>query len=235
MFSSTAHLYDAIYSFKDYRAETDLVRAILERYQVRPTRTLLDVGCGTGGHLAALSEEYQVEGLDLDPDLLAVARERLPGVPLHAGDMSDFDLGHTFDAVISLFSAIGYVRTREAMRSTFERMAAHLDPSGLLLVEPWFPPGVIQEGRCSLLNATSADGYPIARLSTISVEGSLSILEFQYLVGGAEGIRHFVETHTMGLFTHEEQVEAMERAGVELLDVVEEGFAGRGLLVGRKH
>jgi ubiquinone/menaquinone biosynthesis C-methylase UbiE len=45
--------------------------------------SLLDVACGTGKHLEQLMRWYQVEGLDLDDGLLAIARERLPGVPLH--------------------------------------------------------------------------------------------------------------------------------------------------------
>ena len=51
-------------------------------------RTLLDVACGTGKHLEVLQHEFEVEGLDLDGDLLAIARERLgPAVPLYQGDM----------------------------------------------------------------------------------------------------------------------------------------------------
>ena len=40
--------------------------------------TLLDVGCGTGMHMAALRDRYACEGLDVDRAMLAIAAERLP-------------------------------------------------------------------------------------------------------------------------------------------------------------
>src|SRR5438067_67243 len=142
MFTRSAQLYDAIYSFKDYEGEaTRLDELIRER---KPdARTLLDVACGTGKHLEYLRTRYDVEGLDLDPELLAIARERLPDVPLHEGDMRDFDLGRRFDAVTCLFSAIGYMLTVEELAAAVASMARHLEPGGVLLVEPWLEPEAV--------------------------------------------------------------------------------------------
>jgi ubiquinone/menaquinone biosynthesis C-methylase UbiE len=76
MFERSAELYDAFYAFKDYAGEAEKLDALI-RLRVPGARTLLDVACGTGKHLAELASRYEVEGLDLDPSLLAVARERL--------------------------------------------------------------------------------------------------------------------------------------------------------------
>ena len=78
--------------------------------------TLLDVACGTGAHLVHFAREFRVEGIDISDDQLAVARTRLPGVELHQGDMTTFDLGRTFDAVTCMFSSIGYVGTLEGSK-----------------------------------------------------------------------------------------------------------------------
>ena len=75
--------------------------------------TLLDVACGTGAHLVHFARKYRVEGIDVSEEQLAVARARLPGVELHLGDMTTFDLGRTFDAVTCMFSSIGYVGSLE--------------------------------------------------------------------------------------------------------------------------
>jgi predicted TPR repeat methyltransferase len=101
MFKHSARLYDRIYDFKDYRAEAEALAELIRRDLRSGGRRLLDVACGTGLHLQLLRAEFEVEGLDLDGDLLEIAHERLPGIPLHQGDMIDFDLGREFDSLES--------------------------------------------------------------------------------------------------------------------------------------
>src|SRR4030065_300061 len=91
MYSKSAPWYDLIYSFKDYAGEADRVRSLLQGHARRPLRRLLDVACGTGEHLRFFQELFEVEGIDLNEAMLAVARAKLPGVALHHGDMLDFD------------------------------------------------------------------------------------------------------------------------------------------------
>jgi SAM-dependent methyltransferase len=140
MFKHSAQLYDQIYAFKDYRAEAETLADLIRRDLRSGGRRLLDVACGTGLHLQYLKAGFDVEGLDLDGELLEIARHRLPGVPLHQGDMIDFDLGREFDVITCLFSSIGYVRTLDNLYKAIGTMADHLLPGGLLLIEPWFTP-----------------------------------------------------------------------------------------------
>src|SRR5215471_3671310 len=113
MFSQTAQYYDTIYlAMKDYGAEVAKLTVFIHQYCRSTGNRLLDVACGTGLHLSYLKHRFQVEGLDLDEQLLAIARHRNPDVPLHHADMIGFDLGHTFDVVTCLFSAIGYVKSK---------------------------------------------------------------------------------------------------------------------------
>src|SRR5687768_8716119 len=110
MYTKSARFYDALYRTKDYEAAVGQLRGLIDRH-VCSARSLLDVACGTGKHLDHLQHYYTVEGLDISPSMLEVAKQRLPGVPLHVGDMVDFDLGRVFDVVTCLFSSIGSVRT----------------------------------------------------------------------------------------------------------------------------
>src|SRR5438552_6315562 len=181
MFSRSARIYDAIYaSVRDYRREAaELDRLIQER---KPgARTLLDVACGTGAHLEHLSG-YEIEGLDLDPEMLAVARERLPNVPFHEADMADFDLGKHFEAVVCMFSGIGYVRTEERLRSTIASMTRHLEGCGVLVVEPWLAPGdwldrhvgavFVDEPELKIARMTSPDARAMSRSSSSSTSSA---------------------------------------------------------------
>lgn len=79
-------------------------RETLRRVAPRPGERILDAGCGTGAHLAALqrSEAWPV-GIDLSAGMLAVAGFRSPGLPLIQADLNDrLPLASaSFDAVLS--------------------------------------------------------------------------------------------------------------------------------------
>jgi SAM-dependent methyltransferase len=230
IFERSADLYDLVYGFKDYAGEAlRLDELIRER---RPAaRSLLDVACGTGKHLAELSDRYpDVAGLDLDERLLEVARERLPDVTFHLADMTSFDLGRRFDVVTCLFSAIGYAGTEPKLRAAIETMARHLESGGVLIVEPWLEPQDWRPGHLHLLTVDEPD-IKIARASVADQEGDVSIVDFHYLVVTRGGVRHFTERHEVTLFTRSQYLGAFEAAGLEV-EHDEEGLIGRGLYIG---
>lgn len=233
MFSQTAQYYDKIYlSMKDCGAEADTLTAIIHKYCRSTGNRLLDVACGTGLHLASLKQNFAVEGLDLDEQLLAIARQRNPDVPLHHTDMTDFDLGRTFDVVTCLFSAIGYVKTLENLSRTVQCMAHHLASGGILLIEPWFTPDTWYPGNVSA-RFIDEPHLKIARMNISGVEGRLSIMDMHYLIGAPGGIHHYVEHHALGLFTTEEMTHALTTCGLEVTyDVT--GLTGRGLFMGQR-
>jgi SAM-dependent methyltransferase len=229
MYALSARIYDALYSFKDYADES---RRLHELIQARNpgARTLLDVACGTGKHLAELRAWYEVEGVDVEPQLLAQARDRLPEVPFHEADMTDFDLGREFDVVTCLFSAIGYAYPSERMRAAVEAMARHLAPGGLLVIEPWLTPDRFHEGHVGSL-LVEHEGVHVARMNIVVREGELTWMDMHHLVGTPDGVEHFVERHELGLYTDEQYRDAVVAAGLEP-EHDEEGLIGRGLWLG---
>jgi SAM-dependent methyltransferase len=228
MFTRSARYYDELYAFKDYAAAADKLHAVLRERHPR-AESLLDVGCGTGRHVESLRRHYRAEGLDLNPDLLALARARCPDVPFHQGDMTAFDLGRRFDVVTCLFSSIAYVRTVDNLRRAVAAMARHLQPGGLLVVEPWFTPDRYWTGTITA-NHVDLPDLKIAWMYTSERVDRLSVLDIHYLVGTPEKVEHFEERHEMGLFTDEEYGQAFRAAGLEP-EHDPEGLFHRGLYV----
>jgi len=65
---------------------------------------LLDVGCGTGHHLARYRQRgFEVVGVDGSAEMLELARAANPGVPLQRADLQTLPFSDaTFDVVLSL-------------------------------------------------------------------------------------------------------------------------------------
>jgi ubiquinone/menaquinone biosynthesis C-methylase UbiE len=232
MFTKSAAFYDLVYGFKDYAAEAEKVRLVIDAATNSSGRRLLDVACGTGQHLHHLTRHFEAEGLDLDPELLTIARRRLPDVRFTHADMVDFDLGRRFDAVVCLFSSIGYVATLDKLRMTARTFARHLEPGGVVVVEPWLTPDAFQPGHVHVLLAEASD-LKVARMSSSELRADRWVLNFHYLVGTPEGVEHFTEQHQLGLFTNEDYLNAFTDAGLHV-NYDPEGISGRGLVVGVK-
>jgi SAM-dependent methyltransferase len=230
MFTNSAHVYDAVYSFKDYAAEAGRVHELVAERSPGAS-TLLDVACGTGKHLEQLRAWYEVSGLDLDPQLLEIAKERLGDVELHQGDMTGFSLGRRFDVLTCLFSSIGYVGTVERLDAAIAAMAAHLNPGGVLILEPWLTPDEWLVDRPHLLSVDEPD-LKIARMTISGREGRLAVMNFEYLIGTPAGIEAFSERHEAALFTDEEYRQAFAAAGL-VVARDPEGLIGRGLYIAR--
>lgn len=228
MFIETARYYDRVYQWIDYEASTRRLRELIEART--DGRRLLDVACGTGKHLACFrAAGYEVEGLDLDPVILGVARERID-CPLHQADMCEFDLGRRFDVITNNFSSIGYVRTVENLRRAIACVECHLAPGGVALIEPWFRKEQYHIGHIHMTTVDDED-LKIARANRGEVDGDLSVIDFHYvIVTPEEGARFARERHELAMFRIEDFAEAAAAAGLAHEHLENEHFR-RGLHV----
>ncbi|MFD0267520.1 class I SAM-dependent methyltransferase [Streptomyces sp. NPDC127106] len=218
---------------KDYRAEAGAVRALVAQRATAGSAagSLLDVACGTGAHLAELTGSFaDAVGVDLSPEMLAVAARNSPGTPLVQGDMRDFRLGRTFSAVTCMFSSVGYLATADDLDAAVHNLADHLAPGGVLVVEPWWFPQDFRPGWVGA-DVVRVDGRTVARVSHTVREGRCSRMEVHYTVAAPDtGVEHFTDTHVMTLFEQAEYEAAFRRAGLEPEYVRHELF-GPGLFV----
>lgn len=233
MFTESAELYDLIYGrFKDYEAEADKIAGILSRE--RPgVRTVLDVACGTGEHARQLRLRHglHVDGVDLDPKFIEIAHRKNPESTFTLANMSDFHLPKRYDAVMCLFSSIGYLRTLDNVRDALACFREHTDAAGIVVVEPWLPPGVIDPNRRST-DVGESEGVRVVRHARVEAKDRMSWIHFDYEITDATGTRTTSEVHELGLFTPDDMLDAFTSVGLTAT-FDPHGLIGRGLYVGR--
>jgi SAM-dependent methyltransferase len=236
MFSQSAAFYDRIYAAlgKDHVAEARALAGLI-RTVLPAAETLLDVGCGTGLHLAEFERlGFTARGVDADINMVTRARAREPQLNVDLGDMRTLDLGARFDAVTALFAVLAYARTPDHLHEAVAHLAAHLAPGGILVAEAFIPFSQFIAGHQHAFLIDEPD-LKLCRMSQSRQVGRIGILDFHYLVGTpARGIERFFERHELGLFEADDYRSAFEAAGLTFAEaeVPEIGF-GRRVYTGR--
>lgn len=93
-----------------------------------------DVGCGPGHVTAHLHDAgLEVFGIDLSPEMVAIARRDHPGLPFDVGTMTDLNLAD--DSVVGIVAFWSVIHVPDhAVPGVFEQFRRVLRPQGLLLV-----------------------------------------------------------------------------------------------------
>ena len=69
--------YDLLYNDKNYKGEVEYVIKLIKENNPQ-TKSLLDLGCGTGKHAEMFCEnDYIVHGIDLSEDMLKIAKIKI--------------------------------------------------------------------------------------------------------------------------------------------------------------
>jgi ubiquinone/menaquinone biosynthesis C-methylase UbiE len=228
MFTKTIQYYDLIYDFKDYENESRQIVNLIKR-EHPAARSILDVGCGTAEHAKHLSRTYQVDGIDIASGFIDIARNKVPTGRFWVADMSAFEVGIRYDVVQCLFSSIGYLTQPEQVVDALVCFKKHLNPEGIIIVEPWFSPDQWKVGFPHMLVVDQPD-LKICRMNTTEREGILSRMTFHFLIGKPQGVEHFTEDHELALYTVDEMLHFFNAAGLAVR-YDPEGIFGRGLYV----
>lgn len=224
VFEQYARYYDMLYHDKDYDAECNFLEKIFEAYASKPVRSILDLGCGTGGHAIPLARRgYAVTGVDLSAQMLSVARSKSVdaglAIELLAGDARQTKLGHTFDVVLAMFAVMGYQTSNADLEAVIQTARRHLLPGGLFVFDAWFGPAVLSQRPADRYRIVE-DGnervyrfaHPELNVVTQTVVVNYRILQIQ----AGQLLEEVTEAHSMRFLFLQEVAYFLERNGFRL-------------------
>src|SRR5437660_3065895 len=115
-------------------------------------RRVLELACGSGRigiELLHSPGAFQLEGLDIAPEMLNAYRRKLEREPeavqqrvtLHEGDMCNYHLEHKgeFDLILLPFNSIAHLYEIEQQFDAFQNTYDHLIPGGRFVVDTFLP------------------------------------------------------------------------------------------------
>jgi cyclopropane fatty-acyl-phospholipid synthase-like methyltransferase len=205
VFEHYSTYYDHLYSSKEYFVENSF---ILDLSHLQSGSSILDIGCGTGGHSIPFAKSgFNVTGIDFSKSMLEYAEEKNQDlskkVNFQLADARHFRDTKKFDLVISLFAVMSYQNTNSDLEQVIQTARYHLDPGWLFIFDAWYGPAVLKqqpETRVAEISLPDGQLFRIARpqmhteTNTVDVNYTLLKIIKNSMVDETN------ETHTMRYF-----------------------------------
>ncbi|QPK63425.1 class I SAM-dependent methyltransferase [Methylomonas sp. LL1] len=209
VFDHYALYYDLLYRDKDYAAEAAYVASHIREFNPS-AKTILELGCGTGGHAEFFARMgFTVVGIDMSVTMLNQAEMRKAKLPTEIaerltfiqGDVRSIRTGEQYDAVISLFHVMSYQTSNADLENSFATAAVHLKPSGVFLFDFWYGPAVLIQKPEVRVKRLEDNTIKVTRIAEPVLHANANVADVNYtifiednLTGKAKQIR---ETHKM--------------------------------------
>ena len=131
-----AYVYDRLIAKDiDYGRWCDHIENLFTLYDREPHR-ICELACGTGNMTEKLTKRgYDVTGVDISPDMLAVAAEKLPDTRLICSDISRSVPQERFDAALCMIDGFNYIIVPEALLKAFKNIKASLADHGIFIFD----------------------------------------------------------------------------------------------------
>jgi SAM-dependent methyltransferase len=156
LFKKGIDIYDEFYAnIYDYLVFNEMkndyeVGLILNQNVPNTKSVILDVGCGTGHHVAKMAQNKNLEvvGIDISPSMIKKAKENYPSLNFQQTDVLNRDAfrNNSFTHILALYFTIYYIENKVEF---FKNCMDWLMPGGYLVVhlvdrykfDPILPPG----------------------------------------------------------------------------------------------
>lgn len=225
-FNQYSRYYDLLYKDKDYKSESNYVLESLKNFKPE-INTLLELGCGSGGHAKFISESgIKITGIERSNDMVIEAcAKNINNFNPIVGDITDFSLDQKFDAVISIFHVISYLTENEDLIKCFQLANKHLKSNGLFLFDFWFTPAVLSLKPETRIKRLEDDTNSVLRIAESVSYFDKNVVEVNFEIHvidkATNELQILNETHPMRHFSLPEIDLLAKMTGFEIVNCEE--------------
>ena len=152
--------YESAYP-EPHEETPQMCRRMFARFLAAPPSSILDLGCGTGRDLAALSRDCpDCWGVDTLETMIRYARSKHPALHFQVGDMRAVRLQRCFDAILCMGSAFMYALTNEEADKVLDTFVLHAHSGTLLILDLNNAAGYLGGGTFTEQTELAVDGTP---------------------------------------------------------------------------
>lgn len=226
-FEGYAEYYDLIYQDKDYKRECDFIEEIFRRFSSDPVRTVLDGGCGAGGHAIPLARRgYLITGIDSSEIMLKRAKKKAAednlNLDFHLGDLRQFDLVKKFDACICMFAVMDYITETGDVLETLKSIRRHLNSGSLFIFDFWNGLAVLRILPSVRVQVVEDEKVRIIKIAEPELDAFNHLCRVRYrLLVNRDGalIDEIIETHDIRYYFPQEITHYLKETGFEVLRI----------------
>lgn len=129
-----AEIYDIMYqSFIDYDIEFEFYYQLLKKNNCNE---VLEIGSGTGNLTTRfLQQKIKYTGLDYSKDMISIAQKKVPKAEIIHGDMRNFTLQKSIEAIIMTGRTSSYIISNNDMNSCLNSISKNLKKEGIFIFD----------------------------------------------------------------------------------------------------
>lgn len=215
-----AFAYDYLYQDKDYEKECDFIQEVFKKF-TKGVKTVLDLGCGTGGHALILAKRgYEIVGVDRSKEMLKIARDKAKSAKLDVefieSDITNIGSKRKFDAVISMFAVMSYQTANSSITAVCKLVEESLVSGGLFVFDCWHGPAVLLDRPTTCIKEIKSNsGERIIRFTEPLIDIMNHIVKVNFRVWRIKNgkFKESFETHSMRFLFPQEIKYFLEVAG----------------------
>lgn len=204
IYTALAVGYDVVMAHVDYEYWAEYVYKIIQKHHPA-TKTLLELGCGTGNLALELQPlgGFNYLGTDRSSEMLFVARSKAEafGVPVEfaEADFTNYRVDPPVDAIVLVYDGMNYLLEEEEVRALLRCSYAALKPGGIFVFDQSTPANSVN--NTAAFNDEGGEGpFHFVRRSRYDPQKRLHTTELTLTVQEEQ----FVETHVERAYTLDE-------------------------------